>query len=116
MNDVVKGEFGSPAKNALGSRRISENNRRVTNPPFDHLVWDLVTGLIRGADKYVEDRRSDTRAKVQGGACAASGQVVKGSDVGTGKILHMDIVSNAGAIRRGVVVPKHLHRADLNHH
>ena len=56
MNDVVEGEFGSPAKNSLGSRRIREDNRRVTNPPFDYLVWDLVTGLIGGTVKYVEDR------------------------------------------------------------
>ena len=45
--------------------------------------------------------------------CSAAGEVVERLDVGVGEIVDVDVVADARAVGRGVVVAEHLHRRAL---
>ena len=106
---------GPPAEHRLGVRRVGVRRRRVAGPPGDDLVGHRRAGddLGRRPDD-VEDRRADAGAEVDGqrvlAVRQAAGERVDGLDVGVGEVLDVDVVADAGAVGRRVVVAEHLDR------
>ena len=58
--------------------------------------------------EHLLDRRADAGTQVDGGRGTAGTEVVDGGDVGLGQVVDVDVVANAGAVGRRIVVAEQL--------
>src|SRR6202521_4918458 len=91
-----------PTEHALELFLAGDQNGRVAGAPRSEFARDLAAGDALGGIYNFQDRESTAVADVKGFAGNAV-DLLKGADVGIGDIEHVDVVADAGAVRRGVV-------------
>ncbi len=84
-----------------GPGRLLDHRERMTRDAPDHCYHLVDRCAGPGADV------------VGGGGRAARCECLQRQDVRLGQVNHVDIVTNGGAVRRGVVGAEHLHGRSL---
>lgn len=96
--------LGFPAQNFLGLCRVRDEGRRVAGASAHDAEGNLFAGnLFRTADD-VEDARACLRSQVDRQAFARSLQIFERHSVSAGEIVHVDVIADARAVRRVVIV------------
>src|ERR1700676_3804064 len=91
-----------PTEHALELFLAGDQNGRVAGAPWTEFARDLAAGdTLRRGDNY-QDREATAVADVEGFAGNAV-DFLKSADVGIGNIEHVDVIADAGSVRRRVV-------------
>ena len=95
-----------PAQHAKRERGVGHKTGRVSRTAWAHAVLHGQAGDAFDGVEYLLDRKAGAGAEVHGHAftVAARDEAFHGFDVGRGEVEDMDIVADAGAVGRGVVV------------
>jgi hypothetical protein len=102
-DDVGEIVPGAPSQHSLSLRRIGHQNRRIARPTRSHRSPNRPSsGFFRRLDDF-ENGMSAARPQIGGQRVAPSFKVLQGSHVRIGKIIHMNVVADAGPIRGRVV-------------
>src|SRR5216684_1567326 len=91
-----------PTEHALELFLAGDQNGRVAGAPRSEFARDLAAGDALGGIDNFQDRESTAVADVEGFAGNAV-DLLKRADVGIGDIEHVDVIANAGSVRRGVI-------------
>src|SRR6266566_7635517 len=96
---------GFPAENALELFLAGDENGGITGPARTQFAGDLAAGdAFRDVDD-LQNGKAAAVADVEGFAGNAV-DLLEGTDVGIGNIEHMDVIADAGSVRRGVIRSK----------
>src|SRR5260370_674459 len=91
-----------PTEHALELFLAGDQNGRVAGTAWAQFARDLAAGdAFRRSDNF-QDREATAVADVEGFAGNAV-DLLKSADVRIGNIEHMDVIADAGAVRRGLV-------------
>src|SRR6266436_8560378 len=91
-----------PTEHALELFLAGDQNGRVAGTAWAQFARDLAAGdAFRRSDNF-QDREATAVADVEGFAGNAV-DLLKSADVRIGNIEHMDVIADAGAVRRGIV-------------
>ena len=99
-----------PAKLRLQLRGIGHKFRGVAFTARALLEWNLLACRLLDGPDHLQDRLAMARSGVHRIGTAAIQQRIECQNVGAGQVAHVNIVANASAVRRVVVVAENRHR------
>ena len=105
--------LGSPPQQLEGSVSATHQLRRISRPTFGHSFGNRMPGYSTGRIDDLSHRVAVSRPEIAGQDPSASLNPGESSEVGIGQIDDMDIIANAGAIGRRVIVTKNSDRITL---
>src|SRR6266403_4136097 len=101
-NLFERGMRGLPAKGMLKLFLAGNENSGITGTARTQFARDLAAGdTLRRGDNF-QDREATAVADIEGLAGNAV-DLLKSADVGIGNIEHVDVIADAGSVRRGIV-------------
>jgi hypothetical protein len=104
LASLLEGALGLPAELLVGTGRVGSQIENVTGAAGSDLVGQVAAdGLGKGADHLV-DGAAAACAEVPGADAGVVGaEVVEGFEVAVCKVEDVDVVTDGGAVVRGVV-------------
>ena len=103
---VREGSSGLPAELTLCLRGVSVVFRLIARTARSELVGDLYAVLLHEGVHYLENTDALPASKIVGVEAGLSHAVPERRRVPLGEVHHVDVVPDAGAVRRLIVVPE----------
>lgn len=103
VHDVGEVAFGGPAQELIGFCGIGDEGWWIAGTAWADFAADGLAGRGFGGLDYFQDGIAFARAEVDGKGIAFLFEMLKGADVGVGKVVDVDVVAEAGAVGRGIV-------------